>query len=448
MSSDESGAGRFANRPRRADPWKGFAMSSATAPAPPLAGIKVVELAGIGPAPFACTLLAELGAQVVTIDRPGGGGPIAALSPGLMRSRPAVAVDLKSAEGAEAVRRLVDSADVLVEGLRPGVTERLGLGPDESLARNPRLVYARMTGWGQSGPLAQRAGHDISYLALTGMLHAIGERDKPVMPLNIGADFGGGSLYLVIGVLAALLSRRSTGRGQVVDAAMVDGAASLMTMFYSMLGAGNWIDERRSNFIDGGHPYYDTYRCADGGFVAVGAIEPQFFAALVEGLGVELEGDQNDPAAWPGHRAAFEVAFLTKTRDEWDEIFRDTDACVSPVLSMAEAPSHPHNLARGLFAQVGPRIEPRTAPKFSATPLREPVPPEIARAGSARAVLGAWGLESGEIGALLDSGAIGDIRSEPPLPDRTAARSTTTTSTTNTSTSSTRTAPHEGDTHE
>lgn len=379
------------------------------APTPPLAGIKVVELAGIGPAPFACTLLAELGAQVVTIDRPGGGGPIAALSPGLMRSRPAVAVDLKSPEGVEAVRRLVDSADVLVEGLRPGVTERLGLGSEDLLARNPRLVYARMTGWGQEGPLSQRAGHDISYLALTGMLHAIGERDKPVMPLNIGADFGGGSLYLVIGVLAALLSRRNTDRGQVVDAAMVDGAASLMTMFYSMLGAGNWVDERRSNFIDGGHPYYDTYRCADGEFVAVGAIEPQFYAQLVAGLGVEVPGDQNDPAAWPAQREAFAAAFATRTRDEWDEIFRDTDACVAPVLSLAEAPDHPHNLARGLFAQVGPRVEPRTAPKFSSTPVREPVPPEVARAASARAVLDAWGLESDEIAALLASGAIANV---------------------------------------
>lgn len=376
---------------------------------PPLAGVKVVELAGIGPAPFACTLLAELGAQVITVDRPGGGGPIAALSPGLLRSRPAVAVDLKSPEGAEAVRRLADSADVLVEGLRPGVTERLGLGPDDLLARNPRLVYARMTGWGQDGPLAQRAGHDISYLAVTGMLHAIGDRDKPVMPLNIGADFGGGSLYLVIGVLSALLARQSTGRGQVVDAAMVDGAASLMTMFYSMLGAGNWIDERASNFIDGGHPYYDTYRCADGEFVAVGAIEPQFFAQLVAGLGVELEGDQNDPAAWPAHREAFEKAFASKTRDEWDQIFRDTDACVAPVLSMSEAPTHPHNVARGLFAQVGPRVEPRTAPKFSDTPMREPVPPEVSRASSAKAALLAWGLEADQVASLLENDAIGDI---------------------------------------
>lgn len=377
--------------------------------APPLAGIRVVELAGIGPAPFACTLLAELGAQVIQIDRPGGGGPIAELSPGLLRSRPALAVDLKSPEGVEAVRRLVDQADVLVEGLRPGVTERLGLGPDELLARNPRLVYARMTGWGQTGPLAQRAGHDISYLAVTGMLHAIGDREKPVMPLNIGADFGGGTMYLVVGVLAALLARQNTGRGQVVDAAMVDGAASLMTMFYSMLGAGNWVDERRSNFIDGGHPYYDTYRCADGEFVAVGAIEPQFFAALVEGLGVELEGHQNDPAAWPGHRAAFEAAFASKTRDEWDEIFRDTDACVSPVLSMTEAPTHPHNVARGLFTQVGPRIEPRSAPKFSDTPLREPVPPEVSRASSAKAALQAWGLDTGEVDSLLANGALRDI---------------------------------------
>lgn len=377
--------------------------------APPLAGIKVVELAGIGPAPFACTLLAELGAQVVTIDRPGGGGPIAALSPGLLRSRPAVAADLKSPEGAEAVRRLADTADVLVEGLRPGVTERLGLGPDDLLARNPRLVYARMTGWGQDGPLAQRAGHDISYLAVTGMLHAIGDREKPVMPLNIGADFGGGSLYLIIGVLSALLARQNTGRGQVVDAAMVDGAASLMTMFYSMFGAGHWVDTRRSNFIDGGHPYYDTYRCADGRFVAVGAIEPQFFAQLVAGLGIELEGDQNDPAAWPGHREAFAAAFATRTRDEWDEIFRDTDACVAPVLSLAEAPQHPHNVARGLFSQVGPRVEPRSAPAFSDTPPREPVPPEETRATSARAVLAAWGMETDEAAALLDSGALGDV---------------------------------------
>src|SRR3954447_7543783 len=268
-------------------------------------------------------LLAELGADVIRVDRPGGSGLGPAEKEALHRSRPSVAVDLKRPEGREVLLRLVESADVLVEGLRPGVTERLGIGPEDCRARNPRLVYARMTGWGQDGPLAATAGHDINYLSLTGALHAIGPAEQPVPPLNIGADFGGGSMFLLVGILAALLERGASGRGQVVDAAMVDGASSLVTMVYGMLGAGLWQDRRAANLLDGGAPFYDTYACADGGHVAVGALEPQFYAALLDGLGLtgELPGAQSDPAPCPEPRRRFAEPFASRTRDEWAAAF-------------------------------------------------------------------------------------------------------------------------------
>jgi alpha-methylacyl-CoA racemase len=374
----------------------------------PLAGVRVVELAGIGAGPFACLLLAELGADVLRIERPGGGGLPVAPSDGLARSRPCAAVDLKQPAGREVLLRLAESADVLVEALRPGVTERLGVGPEACLARNPGLVYARMTGWGQQGPLARTAGHDITYAALTGALHATGTADKPMQAANVVADFGGGSLYLVVGVLAALLERSRSGRGQVVDAAMVDGAASLLTMVYTLLGSGHWRDERQANILDGGAPFYDTYRCADGRHVAVGALEPQFYAALVDGLGLtgKLPGaGQLDAAAWPAHRAAFAEVFATRTRDEWAAQFAGTDACVAPVLSLTEAPRHPHLAARGTFTTVDGIPQPRVAPRFSRTPGKEPSPPRAAGADSVTA-LRAWGFTAHEVNALVAAGAV------------------------------------------
>ncbi len=386
--------------------------SPATDPQPrgPLAGLRVVELAGIGPTPFAALILAELGADVVRVDRPGGGGPIASVTAGLNRSRPSIAVDLKSPDGLAVVQRLVAGADVLIEGLRPGVAERLGLGPDECRARNPQLVYGRMTGWGQDGPLAATAGHDITYAAVTGALHLVGGADKPRQPVNVLADFGGGTLYLLVGVLAALHARERTGRGQVVDAAMVDGAASLVTMVYGMLNAGLWRDERAANLLDGGAPFYDTYRCADGGFVAVGALEPQFYAALLGGLGLVLDEPQYDASAWPRHREAIAAAFANRTRDEWAEHFAGTDACVAPVLSLGEAPHHPHLLARGTFAATPAGPVPRVAPRFSDTPALDPGP-EPAPGADTTAYLISHGFTAAEVDALLASGAV--VQSQP-----------------------------------
>jgi alpha-methylacyl-CoA racemase len=379
-------------------------------PTGPLTGLRVVELAGLGPAPYACMLLAELGADVVRIDRPGAASLI--VDPekdALNRSRPSVAVDLKSPGGRDVLLRLLDDADVLVEGLRPGVLERLGIGPDEVLGRNPRLVYARMTGWGQDGPLAERAGHDINYLGLTGALHAIGTADKPAVPLNIGADFGGGSMFLLVGILAALFERGTSGRGQVVDAAMVDGASSLVTMIYGMLGAGLWQDRRAANLLDGGAPFYDTYACADGRHVAVGALEPQFYVAFLEGLGLTgaLPGGQYDLAHWPEHRRRFAEAFATRTRDEWADAFAGTDACVTPVLGLREAPVHPHLAARGTFVEQDGASLPGPAPRFSRTPgaVRGPA----RRPGAdTTAVLTDWGFTADEVRALLTSGAVAE----------------------------------------
>ena len=373
-------------------------------PTGPLTGIRILELAGLGPAPYAAMLLAELGADVLRIDRPGAGGLILRPEDDVLNSsRPSAAVDLKSAAGRDAVLRLVESADVLIEGLRPGVTERLGLGPAECAARNPRLVYARMTGWGQDGPLAQRAGHDINYLGLTGALHAIGTAEKPVPPLNIGADFGGGSMFLVVGILAALLERATSGEGQVVDAAMVDGASSLITMVYGLLGAGLWRDRRAANLLDGGSPFYDTYPCADGKHVAVGALEPQFYAALLEGLDLtgRLPGHQHSVEHWPEHRRLIGEVLATRTRDEWAAHFADSDACLTPVLGLTEAAAHPHNSARGTFA--GGR--PAPAPRFSRTPgaIRGPGRPPGA---DTREALAAWGMPDDEIDALVASGAV------------------------------------------
>jgi len=370
----------------------------------PLAGIKVLELQGIGPGPYACMLLAELGADVLRVDRPGGGSAMVPPEKELLhRSRPCAAVDLKRLEGRQVVLDLVATADVLVEGMRPGTTERLGLGPDECLAINPRLVYARMTGWGQDGPRRLQAGHDINYASLTGALHAIGTSERPVVPLNLIADFGGGSLFLVMGVLSALLERGTSGRGQVVDAAMVDGAASLITMVHSMLGSGLWRDQRASNLLDGGAPFYDIYACADGRHVAVGAIEPQFYRALVEGLDLvdELGTKQYAVEEWPQSKALLAARFRTRTRDEWAAHFGMSDACVTPVLSLTEAPADAHMVARGTFVDGVPG----PAPRFSRTPTS--VRSAARRPGQDTAeVLQAWGMPPERVQELLSKGAV------------------------------------------
>lgn len=339
----------------------------------PLAGLKVLELAGIGPGPHAAMVLADLGADVVRVDRPSGGleiGSPNAPQPTL-RGRRYVSANLKDPVDRERVLRLVTQADVLLEGYRPGVTERLGVGPDDCLRRNKRLVYARMTGWGQVGPLALRAGHDINYISLTGALHAIGRAgERPVPPLNLLGDFGGGSMLLVIGVLAGIWEARRSGRGQVVDAAMIDGASLLVQQIWGMLPLGEWSDERGVNLLDGAAPFYDTYTCADGRHVAVGAIEPQFYSALLQGLGLSGEalGDQMDRDRWAATKARFTTVFASRTRDEWSEIFANTDACVTPVLSFAEVPQHPHIVARTTVTTIEGVVQAAVAPRFSRTP--------------------------------------------------------------------------------
>jgi alpha-methylacyl-CoA racemase len=331
----------------------------------PLNGVRVVEISGLGPTPFAAMLLADMGADVVRIERPDARALLPQNPDFLNRGRPVVSLDLKSDEGRTALLERLKTADLMIEGLRPGVMERLNLGPDIALKVNPKLVYGRMTGWGQTGPLAQTAGHDINYIALTGALHAIGTAETPVAPLNLLGDFGGGALYLVNGLLAALLAAERSGKGQVVDCAIVDGTASLMTMIYSMANSGLWQDRRAKNILDGGAPYYGVYRCADGRFLAVGAIEPQFYAALLAGLDLEpgTLPAQHDQTRWPALRAAIAQRISEKTRDDWAGIFNGTDACVAPVLSMAEAPTHPYNTARNVFDPA--TGEPRPAPRFT-----------------------------------------------------------------------------------
>ncbi|QWB21869.1 MULTISPECIES: CaiB/BaiF CoA-transferase family protein [Streptomyces] len=337
----------------------------------PLTGVRVVELAGIGPGPFAAMLLADLGADVVRVDRPGGPG--LAIDPAYdvtNRNKRSVVVDLKSPDGPDRVLDLAARADILVEGYRPGVAERLGVGPEACHARNPRLVYGRMTGWGQDGPLAERAGHDIAYIAPTGTLGMIGRPDEPpAVPANLLGDYAGGSLYLVVGVLAALNHARASGTGQVVDAAIVDGTAHLATMIHGMLAAGGWQDRRSANLLDGGCPYYGTYETADGLHMAVGALEPQFYAEFLTLLGVEDQAAaRKDVTRWGELRERIAVRFKTRTRDEWTAVFEGSDACVAPVLSLREAPHHPHLAARGTFTDHGGITQPAPAPRFSATP--------------------------------------------------------------------------------
>ncbi|MGE5290157.1 MAG: CaiB/BaiF CoA transferase family protein [Micromonosporaceae bacterium] len=375
----------------------------------PLQGVRVVEIASLAPAPFGCMILSDLGADVIQVDRVGRAArPIVPADP-LRRGRRSVGLNLKDPEGVGALLRLVDSADVLVEGFRPGVAERLGFGPEVCLRRNPRLIFARMTGWGQEGPLAESAGHDIDYIAISGALHPIGRAgERPVPPLNLIGDFGGGGMLLAVGVLAALVERAGSGLGQVIDAAMVDGSALLTAFLHGMRAVGMWRDERGSNLLDGAAPFYDTYETADGRHVAVGALEPQFYAELLTHLGLDGEDlpAQMDMAGWPVLRARFTEVFKQRTRDEWAAEFEGTDACVAPVLTLGEAPGHGHNTARGTFTDVGGVVQPAPAPRFGRTPSATPTPP-TAPGSDTDAILAAAGLTPQEIAALRERGAAG-----------------------------------------
>jgi alpha-methylacyl-CoA racemase len=350
----------------------------------PLSSLKVVEFAGIGPAPFCATLLANMGADVIRIDR----SQLAGETPSLQtRGRRSVALDLKDPAAIDVCLDLLENADALIEGFRPGVMEQLGLGPREVLARNPRLVYGRMTGWGQTGPLAQAAGHDINYISLSGALHAIGTPEQPVAPLNLIGDFGGGSLYLAMGLLAATLHARLTGEGQVIDCSMVEGSASLMGLIYELKAAGRWTS-RACNLLDGGAPFYRPYLCADGKWISVGAIEPQFYALLVDKIGmggtINLKA-QRDRTTWPETAQKFADRFATRTRDEWCALLEGTDACVAPILDMDEVARHPHNVARSSFIELDGAVHPGPAPRFSATPCHT------------EEVLAEWGVQAKKV---------------------------------------------------
>ena len=376
----------------------------------PLAGVRVVELAGIGPVPFAGMVLADLGAEVVRVDRPNPRPTISPHDP-TARGKAAVVVDLKQAAGAEVVVRLAGACHILIEGNRPGVAERLGVGPEECLARNRALVYGRMTGWGQSGPLAPIAGHDINYLAVSGNLSAIGPPARPYPPLNLVADYGGGAMFLLVGVLAALLHARSTGEGQVVDAAMVDGSTLLAAAFRGLIAGGSWVEGRESNLLDGGAPFYRTYRTKDGSFVAVGALEPRFFAALLEGLEIDPAElpDQNDRPGWKTMSARFEAEFASRSRAEWVARFSGTDACVSPVWSFAEALEDNHLAARGTFVEIDGVSQPAPAPRFSLTPAPTPLGQNSGlrqAGGDTDRILGSLGYSEAEIGKLREQRAV------------------------------------------
>ena len=379
----------------------------------PLEGVRIVEIAGIGPGPFAAMMLSDMGAEVLRVDRPSTGGQPDPTTrpPGdpLNRGRRSVAVDLKHPEGAATVLRLAEGAQGFLEGFRPGVAERLGIGPEPALARNPRLVYGRMTGWGQEGPYAGAAGHDINYIALAGALYPIGRAGgPPVPPLNLVGDFGGGGMLLAFGMVCALMEAARSGTGQVVDAAMVDGAASLTTMVHGLRAMGVWSDERGTNLLDSGAPFYDVYETADGGYVAIGAIEPQFYAELLARTGLAEEDlpAQMDRASWPTTKEAMAKVFRTRTRDEWCEAMEGTDVCFAPVLAPGEAPDHPHNRARAGFVEVAGVTQPAPAPRFSRTPGAIGGPPPHPGQHTA-AALADWGFDADEVAALQEAGALG-----------------------------------------
>jgi alpha-methylacyl-CoA racemase len=378
----------------------------------PLSGVRIIEIAGIGPGPFCAMMLADMGADVIRVDRAQavrGGDPSAPPADVLNRGRRSVGVDLKHPDGVALVLDLVEGADALIEGFRPGVAERLGIGPDQCLERNPKLVYGRMTGWGQSGPYAHTAGHDINYIALAGALDPIGRAGgPPVPPLNLVGDFGGGGLVLAYGLVCALLEATHSGKGQVVDAAMVDGAAVLMTMFHAFTAMGIWNDQRGTNLLDTGAHFYDTYETADGKYVAIGSIEPQFYAELLRLTDLGDDGDfaaQMDRSRWPELKERIAEVFRTKSRDEWCQIMEGTDVCFAPVLSMSEAPKHPHNVERGTFVEVSGITQPAPAPRFSRTAAEIQRPP--AHAGQhTDEILAEAGLDAPRIAALREAGAI------------------------------------------
>jgi alpha-methylacyl-CoA racemase len=374
----------------------------------PLSGVRVIELAGIGPGPFAAMLLADLGADVIRVDRASAvrEGAASGGTDFSNRGKRSIAIDLKSEQGKEVVLRLAEKSDVLLEGFRPGVTERLGIGPDDCLARNPKLVYGRMTGWGQQGPLSHTAGHDVGYIAITGALHAIGRAGgPPQVPMNLLGDFAGGSMYLVVGVLSALLEAKTSGRGQVVDAAIVDGTAHLSTFIHAFLATGLWQDRRGVNMLDTGAPWYDVYETADGRHMAVGALVPQFYAEFLRLAGLDGEDlpHQHDRAGWPVLRERFAAVFKTRTRDEWTDVFVPSDACVAPVLSMTEAAEHPYNTARGVFPELAGHRQPAPAPRFSRTPGETDGVPALP-GGHTRAILADLGFDDAD--TLLKEGAV------------------------------------------
>ncbi|MGW0662728.1 CaiB/BaiF CoA transferase family protein [Streptodolium elevatio] len=371
-----------------------------------LSGIKVVELAGIGPGPFTGMMLADAGAEIIRVDRIGTGAmPHLVVGRGRLGG---IEVDLKHPEGTETVLRLIESADVLIEGFRPGVTERLGLGPDVCLARNPRLVYARMTGWGQNGPLAPRAGHDINYISISGVLHSFARAgERPVPPLNLVGDYGGGAMFCAFGILAGVIEAQRSGKGQVVDAAMTDGSAVLSAFIHGMRGIGGWADEPGTNLLDTGAPFYDVYVTADDKFLAVGCIEPQFYAQFLAGLGLDGEDlpGQMDRPGWPALKARFTEVLRSRTRDEWTAVFQDTDACVTPVLNWDEAAAHPHNKARGTYAATDGGVQPEAAPRFSRTPSKAEGAPGTLTPG----LLAGWGLDPAHVAKLREAGVLSGI---------------------------------------
>jgi alpha-methylacyl-CoA racemase len=373
----------------------------------PLTGLRIVEIAGIGPGPFAGMMLADHGAEIIRIERPGATGRVPPGTEILLRNRRAVAIDLKKPEGTAVLRDLARTADGLIEGFRPGVMERLGLGPDILLADNPKLVFGRMTGWGQTGPLAKTAGHDIDYIALAGALHAFGRAgEKPTPPINMVADFGGGGMFLAFGMVSAILHAQRTGQGQVIDCAMVDGAAVLMSMIWSLRAGGVWRDERGVNLLDTGAHFYDTYETSDGKYLAVGAIEPQFYAEMRRLAGLADDPDLDSQMAfyaWPDMKKKLTAVFRARTRDAWMELFDGTDACVAPVLSMQEAPEHPHNKARATFIEVAGVTQPAPAPRFS---VSTPEPPRMATGDAAadtEALLKALGYSAQRIASLKEA---------------------------------------------
>ncbi len=375
----------------------------------PLTGLRVVELQGIGPGPFCGMMLADMGADIIRIDRSAAVGSGARSADVLARGRKSIAVDLKNPQGVETVLKLVETADVLLEGFRPGVTERLGLGPDVCLERNPKLVYGRMTGWGQTGTMAHAAGHDINYISLSGVLHAIGEPgSRPTPPLNLVGDFGGGGMLLAFGIVAALYERGVSGKGQVIDAAMTDGSALLMNSIFGLMGQGVWNQNRGSNLLDGGAHFYGTYETKDGRFVSIGSIEPQFYALLLEKTGLDQDPDlakQMSRDDWPKLREKLAAVLATKTRDEWDEIMLGTDICYAPILNFDEAVAHPHNQARNTFVASADIVQAAPAPRFSRTEPELPEPP-VAPGEHSEEVLASIGLDAAAIAELKSSGAV------------------------------------------